>query len=146
MSEAQHIVCPHCDGINRVPSDRLADGAKCGKCHRPLFSGQPLELDEARFTKHAQKSDIPLLVDFWAPWCGPCRMMAPAFEQAAAQLEPTVRLVKVNTEEAQQLGARFGIRSIPTLMLMRGGHEIARQAGAMDTAGIVNWVRGHLTS
>ncbi|MCU7853564.1 MAG: thioredoxin TrxC [Candidatus Thiodiazotropha sp. (ex Monitilora ramsayi)] len=145
MSEVQHIVCPYCDGINRVPSDRLADGAKCGKCHRPLFSGQPLALDEARFAKHAQKSDIPLLVDFWASWCGPCRMMAPAFEQAAAQLEPTVRLVKVNTEEAQQLGARFGIRSIPTLMLMRGGHEIARQAGAMDTAGIVSWVRGHLT-
>ena len=144
MSESLHIVCPHCDGINRVPADRLGEGGSCGKCHRPLFTGQPLALDEQRFARHAQKSDIPLLIDFWAPWCGPCRMMAPAFEQATSQLEPGVRLVKVNTEEAQQLGARFGIRSIPTLMLMRGGREIARQAGAMDAAGIVNWVRQQL--
>ncbi len=141
MSEALHIVCPHCDGINRVPAGRLGDGAQCGKCHRPLFSGHPLALDEPRFARHAQKSDIPLLIDFWAPWCGPCRMMAPAFEQAAAQLEPAMRLVKVNTEEAQGLGARFGIRSIPTLMLMQGGREIARQAGAMDAGGIVRWAR-----
>jgi thioredoxin 2 len=144
MSEALHIVCPHCDGVNRVPAARLADGAKCGKCHRPLFDSHPLALDERRFARHAQHSDIPLLIDFWAPWCGPCRMMAPAFEQAAAQLEPAVRLVKVNTEEAQQLGARFGIRSIPTLMLMRGGRELARQAGAMDTGGIVQWTRQQL--
>ena len=141
MSEALHIVCPHCDGINRVPVARLADGAQCGKCHRPLFTGHPLALDERRFARHVQKSDIPLLIDFWAPWCGPCRMMAPAFEQAAAQLEPGVRLIKVNTEEAQQLGARYGIRSIPTLMLMQGGREIARQAGAMDAGGIVSWAR-----
>ena len=143
MSEPLHIVCPHCDGINRVPRERLAEAAKCGKCHRPLFTQHPLALDEARFSRHAQKSDIPLLIDFWAPWCGPCRMMAPAFEQAAAQLEPAFRLVKVNTEEAQQLGARFNIRSIPTLMLMRGGREIARQAGAMDARGIVQWARQH---
>ena len=141
MNEAVHIVCPHCDGINRVPVARLADGAMCGKCHQPLFTRHPLALDERRFARHAQKNDIPLLIDFWAPWCGPCRMMAPAFEQAAAQLEPDMRLVKVNTEEAQQLGARYGIRSIPTLMLMQGGHEIARQAGAMDTGGIINWAR-----
>ncbi len=144
MSESLHIVCPHCDGINRVPSARVGEGAKCGKCHQPLFAQQPLALDEARFARHAQNSDIPLLIDFWAPWCGPCRMMAPAFEQAAAQLEPALRLVKINTEEAQQLGARFGIRSIPTLMLMRGGREVARQAGAMDARGIVNWVRQQL--
>ncbi|MEW8562979.1 MAG: thioredoxin TrxC [Candidatus Thiodiazotropha sp.] len=144
MSKALHIVCPHCDGINRVPTERLQDGAKCGKCRRPLFPGQPLALDEGRFARHSQKNDIPLLIDFWAPWCGPCQMMAPAFEQAAAQLEPAVRLVKVNTEEAQQLGARFGIRSIPTLMLMRGGREVARQAGAMDRGGIVQWTRQHL--
>ena len=144
MSESLHIVCPHCDGINRVPAARVGDGAKCGKCQQPLFTRQPLALDEQRFARHAQRSDIPLLIDFWAPWCGPCRMMAPAFEQAASQLEPAVRLVKVNTEEAQQLGAQFGIRSIPTLMLMRGGREIARQAGAMDAAGIVNWTRQQL--
>jgi thioredoxin 2 len=144
MNEAVHIVCPHCDGINRVPQARLGDGAKCGKCHQPLFSARPLVLDERRFIQHAQKSDIPLLIDFWAPWCGPCRMMAPAFEQAAAQLEPAVRLVKINTEEQQQLGARFGIRSIPTLMLMRDGREIARQAGATDAGGIVRWTRQQL--
>jgi len=142
MSEALHIVCPHCDGINRVPAERLGDGGSCGKCHRPLFTGHPLALDEQRFARHAQKSDIPLLIDFWAPWCGPCRQMAPAFEQAAGQLEPGMRLVKVNTEEAQGLGARFGIRSIPTLMLMRGGREVARQAGAMDAGSIVRWARG----
>jgi thioredoxin 2 len=144
MSQALHIVCPHCDGINRVPGERLGDGAKCGKCRQPLFVGKPLALDEGRFARHAQKSDIPLLIDFWAPWCGPCRMMAPAFEQAAAQLEPAVRLVKVNTEEAQQLGANFGIRSIPTLLLMRGGSEVTRQAGAMDQGSIVGWTRQYL--
>ena len=140
MSEAVHIVCPHCDGINRVPASRLGEGAKCGKCHQPLFTAQPLEVDLGRFNRHALKSEVPLLVDFWAPWCGPCRMMAPAFEQAAAELEPRVRLLKVNTEEQQQLGAQFGIRSIPTLMLIRGGRELARQPGAMDARGIVNWV------
>jgi len=144
MNDSLHIVCPHCDGVNRVPGERLGDGAQCGKCRRPLFTRHPLALDEARFQRHAERSDIPLLIDFWAPWCAPCRMMAPAFEQAAAQLEPALRLVKVNTEEAQRLGARFGIRSIPTLMLMRGGREITRQAGAMDAGGIVQWARQQL--
>jgi thioredoxin 2 len=144
MSEALHIVCPHCDGINRVPADRLKEAPSCGKCHRGLFTRKPLALDAGRFARHAQKSDLPLLIDFWAPWCGPCRMMAPAFEQAAQQLEPSVRLVKVNTEEEQALGAQFGIRSIPTLLLLRSGRELARQPGAMDVNGIVNWVRRQL--
>ncbi|MEN8180556.1 MAG: thioredoxin TrxC [Pseudomonadota bacterium] len=144
MSESLHIVCPHCDGINRVPVSRMGEGAKCGKCRQNLFSGEPLALNANRFNRHAQKSDIPILIDFWAPWCAPCRMMAPAFEQAAKQLEPHVRLVKVNTEEEQQLGAQYGIRSIPTLMLMRNGREIARQPGAMDAGGIVSWTRQQL--
>ncbi|KRT54432.1 thioredoxin TrxC [endosymbiont of Ridgeia piscesae] len=141
MSNSVHVVCPHCDGVNRLPRARLGDGASCGKCRKPLFSGQPLALDGARFQRHLQRSEIPLLVDFWAPWCGPCQMMAPAFEQAARQLEPSVRLIKVNTEEQQQLAAQYGIRSIPTLMLFRAGQEQQRLAGALDAAGIVAWAR-----
>jgi thioredoxin 2 len=141
MSESLHVVCPACDAVNRVPATRLGPAAKCGKCHGPLFLGQPLALDEPRFARHLARSDLPLLVDFWAPWCGPCRMMAPAFEAAAGRLEPNLRLVKVNTEEAQTLAARFGIRSIPTLALFRGGAEVARTAGAMDTNRIVAWAR-----
>ncbi|MET0064791.1 MAG: thioredoxin TrxC [Candidatus Thiodiazotropha sp.] len=145
MSESIHVVCPHCDGINRLPPNRPAASAQCGKCHQPLFTRHPLALDPTRFARHAQKSDLPLLIDFWASWCGPCQMMAPAFEQAAAELEPHFRLIKVNTEEAQSLAAQFGIRSIPTLMIMRDGRELARQAGAMDRAGIVQWARRHAT-
>lgn len=136
-----HIVCPQCHATNRLPPERLGDSPDCGRCHRPLFTGKPISLTTADFDRHAGKNDIPLLVDFWAPWCGPCRMMAPAFEQAARQLEPHFRLAKVNTEEEQLLGARHAIRSIPTLAIFAGGKEITRQAGAMGTEDIVRWAR-----
>ena len=139
------VGCPHCDAINRVPTDRLDANGNCGKCKRPLFTGAPLALDERRFDRLLGRTDLPMVVDFWAPWCGPCRSMAPAFEQAARSLEPRARLVKVNTEEAQGLAARYGIRSIPTLAIFQGGAERARTAGAMDARSIVAWVEQHLS-
>lgn len=145
MSEAVHIVCPHCDAVNRLPVDRLADQGSCGKCKRPLFTGQPLELDPGRFAIHARHSGIPLVIDFWAPWCGPCRMMAPAFAAAAAKIETRARLVKINTEAHPDIGGQFGIRSIPTLVVMRDGAEIARQSGAMDAASLQRWITAQIT-
>lgn len=139
-----HVVCPHCHVTNRVTPDGLRAEPTCGKCHQPLFTGHPLALDEAGFERHVSRSHLPVLVDFWAPWCGPCRMMAPQFEAAARALEPGVRLVKVNTEEAQALGARLNIRSIPTLALYVGGREVARQAGALRAEQIVQWTRAQL--
>lgn len=144
MTEALHIVCPHCHTTNRVQSADLGSAPDCGQCHQPLFAGAPLELDATSFDKHVARSHIPVLVDFWAPWCGPCRTMAPAFEAAAQQLEPQVRLAKVNTEEAQQLAGQLQIRSIPTLALFYRGREIARQPGAMGQADIVRWTRAAL--
>lgn len=138
------IVCPHCDSINRVPDDRLVAQPKCGKCHQLLFTGHPIELSQGTFSRHLQKNDIPLLIDFWAPWCGPCQMMGPAFAEAATLLEPRMRLAKVNTEAEQMLGGQLNIRSIPTMVLFQNGREVARQSGAMNSAAIIQWVNGQL--
>ncbi len=141
MSDALHVVCPHCHSVNRLPQDKLSAGGKCGRCKQPLFDGHPVELTQATFSQHIGRSDIPVLVDFWAPWCGPCKMMAPVFAQAAAQLQPRVRLAKVNTEQEQALAAQYGIRSIPTLALFKGGREVDHIAGAMDLQNLVAWTR-----
>ena len=139
-----HIVCPHCHATNRVPEDRLDASPKCGGCHQALFTAQPIELTENNFNLHISHSDIPLLVDFWAPWCGPCKMMAPTFAKAATILEPNIRLVKINTEEQQGLAARYNIRSIPTLALFKSGQEIARQAGAMNEQDLIRWAQANI--
>ena len=143
MSEAVIVACPACNTLNRAPSDKLAAGnrGKCGNCGSPLFEGHPVALNAGSFETHASKSDIPLVVDFWAPWCGPCKAMAPQFEKAAGHLEPKVRLAKVNTDEEQELAGRFGIQGIPTMILFHHGKEIARQSGAMNAAGIESWVQ-----
>jgi thioredoxin 2 len=144
MSDPLHIVCPHCDAVNRIGQERLRDKPVCGKCARALFMAEPLDVDSARFTKHLERNDIPVLVDFWAVWCSPCKTMAPAYLQAARQLEPNLRLLKVDIENAPDLAQRFNIRSIPTLVLFRNGREVTRQGGAMDTGRIVSWAEARL--
>ncbi|MGB8517528.1 MAG: thioredoxin TrxC [Gallionella sp.] len=141
MSEPLHVVCPHCEAVNRIPVERSGEQPVCGKCKQILFEAQPVELNAKNFMQHISRNDIPVLVDFWAPWCGPCRMMGPAFANAAQHLEPAMRLAKLNTEEARDLAAKYNIRSIPTLALFKNGQEVARQAGAMDMSGIVRWAR-----
>jgi thioredoxin 2 len=144
MSDSLHIVCPRCETINRVPSPKLTDHPNCGKCKQKLFTGHPVELTSANFQKYTERNDIPVVADFWAAWCGPCKAMAPVFEQAAAQLEPRVRLAKVDTEREQALAARFGIQSIPTLAVFKNGREVARQAGAMPLPSLLSWIRKHV--
>jgi thioredoxin 2 len=140
------IPCPHCHTINRVLAERRGDGGKCGRCHQPLFTGKPINLDAAHFDRHAGAADLPLLIDFWAAWCGPCRAMAPAFEAAARELEPRLRLGKVDTDAEQQLAARYGIQAIPTIILVRGGQELARHSGAMPAGTLRDWVDRHLAA
>lgn len=139
-----HIVCPHCHTVNRIPSERLAQHPRCGKCKQALFTGQPLDLTGANFQQHISRNDIPVVVDFWAAWCGPCKMMAPAYAQAAASLEPRVRFAKLDTEREQGIAGQFNIRSIPTLILFKGGREIARQSGAMNAGDIARWINSHI--
>ncbi len=135
--DSHHIVCAHCGAINRLPTERLGDDPDCGRCHKPLLSGAPIELDDLSFDRFVQNSTLPVLVDFWAPWCGPCRQMAPQFDAAARQLKGRALLVKVNSDDSPETSRRFAIRSIPTLVRLQGGVEQRRQSGAVGAAQIV---------
>lgn len=141
MNDSTQVVCGHCQATVRVPSQRLGESPRCPQCHQPLFSGHPLSLTEASFDKHVQRDDLPLVVDVWAPWCGPCMAMAPHFETVARDLEPQMRFAKVNSDEESSLAARFRIRSIPTLLVFRGGREVGRQSGAMDANSLKRWLQ-----
>ncbi len=138
--EALHITCPNCLATNRVPRDKPALDGKCGKCGDPLFSGKPIELTRENFDRHINHTGVPIVIDFWASWCGPCKMFAPIFADAAGKLEPHARLAKLDTEAHPQLAAQFGVRSIPTLVIMKNAREVARQMGAMSASRFQTWV------
>ena len=140
---AIHLVCPACGGINRVPSTRLHENPACGKCHQPVLDGRPVNLDNRLFERFISRNDLPVIVDFWADWCGPCKMMAPVFSQLAAEMADSVRFAKVDTEQARDISARFNIRSIPTIILFKNGQEINRVAGAMDQQNLRHWINTH---
>lgn len=142
--ETRNIVCPHCDAINRIPADKPAGRAKCGRCHQPLFTGKPFPVSAKSFAIHIQHNDIPVVVDFWADWCGPCKVMAPAFERVAAELEPAVRLLKVDTEAERELAARYDIRSIPMLIMFRKGRVVAQRPGASDARSLRAWIEQNI--
>jgi len=135
-----HLACPGCHGLVRVPAARLGEEPRCPRCKSGLFVGRPVELDGGSFDAHVARSDLPVVVDFWAPWCGPCHAMAPHFESAARRLEPRFRLAKLNTDAAPEIAARFNIRSIPTLIVFRGGRAVAQQSGAMDAGSLARWL------
>jgi len=145
MEKTLHAVCTACNAINRIPAMRDGKEINCGRCHQPMFGAPPQSVDQASFATQISKSEVPVVVDFWAPWCAPCKAMAPAFAQVGARMGPRAQFIKVNTDEEQSLGAQYGIRSIPTLAIFQSGKEIARISGAMPAANLERWVDSHIS-